>query len=71
MRNQIGDSGTLAKDLPTLCCDHVIPAGQYVLIKSRVSKQAGNPRVVEVWVRILPEDYEQIHNVKISKIWFT
>ncbi len=43
MRNVVGDKGILARDLPTLCCRYVIPAGTPIKIDRQHSPK-------RVWV---------------------
>ena len=64
-----GQEGTLTEDLPTLCCDHVIPAGIWIRIHSRYSKkrafvQVGNhPNTPNRMIG-------SFHKVKASKVCF-
>jgi hypothetical protein len=70
MRHKIGESLSLGRDLPTLCCTHVIEAGASIEIIRRVSKQAGNPRIFLVAQRT-GIGAGGLHRVKASKIYST
>ena len=47
-RHNIGEAGTLARDIKALCCDHIIRAGGEIVIRKRTTDQPGKARVV--WI---------------------
>ena len=62
---EVGAEGALSKDLPTLCCPHVIPAGTRVRVW-----RIHSPR--RVWVQVIggweADAMNSLHKVKISNL---